>query len=344
MAHLLPALEQNQTLLRNPDGMSTRLPPVSLIHIGLPKTATTFLQTLWMQDPDICLLRDGLLPMILGARQEGLKESPVPNTPGAPPVQFDTPLRPGQKLVLSNEALSNAYINERAPASRIRSFQAHAAARTKALTGKTKVLLVVREPAAWILSIYNQAIKQGGTDSFRQFVRREQDYLQQSLNFRELFLTWKQHYGSANILILPLELLRDKPERFFTELSRFSGLGRSPDIPREQTINPSLKPGHLDVMRQFNKWVELFRQHGPHRGQLPPELEQALTQIRFATRYMLESPEPDLERRLRRYEAGMRVQRPSLDDIPGALLKSIRASNRKQLKKDAFFGYRDLYA
>jgi hypothetical protein len=40
----------------------------------------------------------------------------------------------------------------------------------------------------------------------------------------------------------------------------------------------------------------------------------------------------------------MRVQRPSLDDIPGALLKSIRASNRKQLKKDAFFGYRDLYA
>ncbi len=323
--------------------MNTVLPSVPLIHIGLPKTATTFLQTLWLNDPGICLLKNGLLPLIHAARQDGLKDTPVPRTRHPSAFEFDTPPQAGQKLLASNEALSTAYINRRASASQIQRFQQHAAVAMKALIPKSKVLIVVREPAAWILSIYNQAVKEGGSDTFRQFLNRERDYVLQSLNMRDLFVTWRQHYGNGNILILPLELLRDRLDTFHAELSRFSGIPRSPEITPEQTINPSLKHGHLDVMRQFNKWVELFRRHGRQQMQTPLELEQMLRHIRFATRYMLESPSPDLERRLRLYERGMRLQRPDKTDIPRELLKAIRSNNKKQLKKDTFFGYRDLY-
>ena len=48
--------------------MASTLPPVSLIHIGLPKTATTYLQTLWGEDPRVCLLVNELAAVVGIAR------------------------------------------------------------------------------------------------------------------------------------------------------------------------------------------------------------------------------------------------------------------------------------
>lgn len=323
--------------------MVSPLPPVSLIHIGLPKTATTYLQTRWSKDPNVCLLMHGTMTLIARARELGTERSHPITATSAPPIKYDQPPQPGQKMLISNEALSNAYLNERADQEQIQCFQEQAAAQMKALVPKAKVLITVREPTGWILSIYNQAIKQGGVDTFRQFLKRERDYLERSLNIRELFVTWKQQYGSDNVLILPIELLKDNEAAFFSEIARFSGLPVSPPIDRAGTINPSLKDGHLEVMRQFNKWVRMLVSNGKHKGKLPQDLAQALGTLRFATRYALESPTPEVERRLRLFERGMRVHHNDKQQIPKELLKAIRSKIAKQLKKNDFFGYRDLY-
>jgi len=322
--------------------MQGQIPPVSLIHIGLPKTATTYLQTAWSLDPGVCLVQNGLLPLINDARQRGKELINTNFTPSAAPINFDSQPQHGQKLVFSNEALSSAYLNERASAAQIRTFQELAAARMKSTVAKSKILLVTRSPEKLILSIYNQAVKQGGTDTFRQFVRRERDFIEQALNIRELFNIWKPHYGSGNILILPMELLRDDEPRFYKEIEKFSGVPQ-PRVKAPDSVNTSLQDGHLEVMRQFNKWVQLFSEHGKHGGKLPANIQQALTALRFDVRYALETPTPALDRRLKLLERNMRQPPVDPADLPRDLLKAIRAGNAKQLKKDDFFGYRKLY-
>ncbi len=324
--------------------MNNRLPDVSLIHIGLPKTATTYLQSRWAADPGVCLLKDGLGELIDRARREGRQRQLPVAAPTAPGIAWDQgPPQPGQRLVISNEALSNAFLNERADSEQIACFQQQAAALMRALVPKAKVLIVSRAPEAWVRSIYNQAIKQGGTDRYAQFLRREAEYLARSLDLRELYLCWRRHFGNGNVLILPVELLRDDETRFLREIERFCGLPPSPPLARDKAINPSLRGGPLEIMRQFNKWTRLLIDQGDHRGHLPPELARAVEQIRFATRYALESPTPQLERRLRAIARRMPVPDDTAIRVPKSLLKPVRARLGKHLKKDDFFGYRDLY-
>jgi hypothetical protein len=315
----------------------------ALIHIGLPKTATTYMQTAWHNDPDTCLVRDALLPLIYAAENRekaGVASSLIPQPAQ---INFDTPQMPGQKLVFSNEAISGLYLNRRADKGRIRAFQEHVAAQLKASVPKSKILIVSRSPEKWIKSIYNQAVKQGSGDTFAQFLRRERDYIEQTLNIRELFTVWKQQFGSDNVLVLPMELLQEDEPGFFREIERFSGLP-SPKPVHTRTINPSLQGSHLELMRQFNKWVELFVQHGKHQGKLPDNIRQALDAIRFEVRYDLETPPASLDRRLRLLER--RFARPQGRDdaaIDRGLLKAIRGNFSKYLKKNDFFGYKKLY-
>ncbi|RMG36998.1 MAG: hypothetical protein D6720_03875 [Gammaproteobacteria bacterium] len=323
--------------------MAAKEPP-PLIHIGLPKCASTFLQRCWRADSRISLAYHELAPIIGLARQKGHEGRPPPRALTPPRLTLPPHVPGRQSLVLSHEALSNAYINERADESRIACFQQWAAALTKAAFPKARILIVTREPASWILSIYNQAVKQGGTDTFRQFLRRESTFLERSCDLRELFVIWRQHFGSDQVLMLPVEWLREDQAGFFRALHRFSGVEtRPPPADQAQPVNPSLAEGHLDVMRQFNRWVELLVTHGRHRGSLPDDLAQALSTLRFATRYTLESPTPELNRRLRRIERQMRIQHPDKAMIPKELLKRIRKRNAKHFKKDDFFGYAKHY-
>jgi len=288
----------------------------------------------------VCLVKNGLLQLVNDARQRGKEPTHKHLTPA--PVLLDSQPLPGQKLVLSNEALSGAYLNERASTTQIRAFQELAAAHMKSAVAKSKILIVTRSPEKLILSIYNQAIKQGSTDTFKQFVQRERGFIEQALNIRELFNVWKQHYGSSNILILPMELLQNDEQRFYGEIEQFTGVLTS-QVNRPEIVNRSLQDGHLEIMRHFNKWVKLFTEHGQYGGRLPKNNEQALSFVRFDVRYALESPPPALGRRLKLLERKLRQQTVDSADLPRDLLKAIRASNAKQLKKDDFFGYRELY-
>lgn len=323
--------------------MQTRMPTVSLIHIGLPKTATTFMQNRWAMDSQVCLVRNGTMKLIIDARLRA-KQGAQTNIRLSPAsIHFDNPPESGQKVIFSNEALSSAYVNERATAAEQRAFQELVAQRMKSTVAKSKVLLVTRRPEKIILSLYNQAIKQGGTDTLRQFIQRERDYLEQVLNIRELFNIWKQHYGSGNVMILPMELLRDDEVRFYKAIEKFSGVPSPKDAVPPTRANASLQGGQLELMRQFNKWARLFSAHGRHNGTLPVELEKALATVRYDLRRGLELPTPELNRRLQLLEPRMQQPSVSEDDLPRDLLKSIRAGNAKQLKKDDFFGYRKLY-
>lgn len=149
---------------------------VDLIHIGLIKTASTALQNTWRQNPSVNLSYAGLLPFINAARILG--KGQVSNL-GNININCDKPMQAKQKTILTHEALSTAYFNERASKALIRNFQLTAAKLLGQISSQAKVLIVVRNPAKWIISTYNQCIKQGGTDTFPQFLIRERGFITQ---------------------------------------------------------------------------------------------------------------------------------------------------------------------
>lgn len=311
----------------------------ALVHIGLPKTATTSMQNRWRNDPNIALVHQGLLPAVGKAREIGRNRSG-----GNTPIkwQFDTQPLPGQKIVFSQEALSSAYINERATVDDIQRFQQAAADTIKELMPDSRILIVLRTPDGWIKSIYNQAVKQGGIDSFVQFLVNEREYIEQSLNIVQLKRIWARCYGKKKVLVLPMELFRDNVKKFYECIENFCEIS-SPDLNVHPTSNPSLSPDKLRMMRYFNKWVNMFRDYGLYAKQMPPQIKQALDIIRFAVRYNLESPPPELNRRLRFFEKNLQDCQVGVSLENSALLQKVKKRNAEFLKDNDFFGYKTLY-
>jgi hypothetical protein len=317
-------------------------PNVSLIHIGMHKTASTYMQSLWSHNSAVSLAQNSLNSIVKEGRDNGWKGARM--TPLRTPVKLPLGqlVQPGKKIVLSNENLSGAYFNDDASSEQLHAFREFVAVRMKATIGKSKILIVTRSPEKWIISMYNQTIKTGGTLSFRQFLRKRQDFLRNSCNIRELFNIWKQQYGSDNVLVLPMELLSDDEARFYQLIEQFSGVPACRTTLSDR-VNTSLDPLNLEVMRRLNKFANLFLNHGKYHGKPPADIANAQQAVRMDIRYDLQSPTPALAKRLRRLFPNLKPQAISAASIDKGLVKDIRAANAKFFKKDDFFGYKSLY-
>lgn len=97
-----------------------------------------------------------------------------------------------------------------------------------------KVLLVVREQRAMILSNYMQYLKYGGPHGIDGFLAPQNDARVPGLSPRyweydrlaELYI---DRFGAANLLVLPYEMLRRDPKDFVARICRFAGVQTPPD-------------------------------------------------------------------------------------------------------------------
>lgn len=319
---------------------------VSLLHIGLPKTATTSLQNVWRKHPEVNLTYHGLIPLIEAARCLGKGELVQGN------VQFnyDVEPQPGQKIILSHESLSTAYVNERATVERIRKYQAIAVQLMQQIDPQTRILLVVREPKRWIRSMYNQCVKQGGIDTFPLFLQREKSFILETLNIQSLFSLWSATFGIENIRVLPMELFRDDENLFHQILHNFCGTPTPStlmnDLPKDNRLrNTGFTSKSLNVMRMFNVWVEAFLRSGgqEEKQTISPQLQQSLNVVRFAVRHKLEQPSPLLARLTDTMQNQVTDCQVGDEFIDDNFIQVITKRFADFLKGDEFYGYRTLY-
>lgn len=298
------------------------------------------MQQLWFNDPRICLIHRGMLPIVEKARLEGR------NLQGksSPPLQwqFDQPPRPNQHIVISQEALSMAYINERARKSEIRKFQEIAARLTSQIASESKVLITVRAPDRWIKSAYNQSVKLGSTNTFPQFLETEDDFIMQALNAADLANIWEQFFGENNVLVLPIELMWQNKQTFYDAIFEFSGLP-APELSVTTNANTSLKHDHLKLMRTFNEWVSLFSKHGFYQGNIPPQVNQALKIMSYTVHKSLESPSSALEEQLVDVEKHLPDCKIDTRSIDPDFLNQIKSSYKTFLDQHSFQDFGSLY-
>ncbi|MFC1513069.1 hypothetical protein ACFL5J_01330 [Thermodesulfobacteriota bacterium] len=312
---------------------------VSLIHIGLPKTASTSMQHAWLHSPGVYLVKDDLVSIINLASQCG-------NTGLVGKrfdVRFDLTPPEGAKVIFSNEGLGASYLYGQGGGC-LGDFHQAASIMLAQVAPGAKVLLVLRQPEKWLLSVYNQLVKMGGTYTFPEYQRVKGEVLARSWDLGEVVGAWEERFGCENVFILPMEMLRDNADLFWSEIEAFSGVPLPPlemeSIP-ELDKNKSLNESALKIMREYNKWLELFRQN--KEVVIHQDAQAAFDIVRFEVRYNLQMyPEKIVQ-----------AFQPLAEKLPSCLadeqhfdrdlLVKMKGHVADFFDKTDFYGYREQY-
>lgn len=122
---------------------------------------------------------------------------------------------------------------------------------------QAKILIIIREQKSFIMSAYRQNIRTGGTQYINQYISDKNDpagiFPLDALRYDVLIEQYQSLFGRDNILVLPFELIRKKQDRFFKSIFDFLGIQvDSSCYSNKSSRNVGLKGGSLMLKRQFN--------------------------------------------------------------------------------------------
>ena len=130
--------------------------PFDVIHIGLGKCMSTYLQNTWARDPAIRNIEGRQVAQAVNQAMVNHAQS------GAELPEFDLSFKSADvpNRVLTAEGFTFSFLND-AEMGKFIPLKHRFVART--LAGfAPRVLMVVRDPVAWIASAHAQSINQGG--------------------------------------------------------------------------------------------------------------------------------------------------------------------------------------
>ena len=179
-------------------------------HVTRPKSRAKFGSGVFYRDANGNLLLDGDFDAERARQALGVDRVPA-----------------GRCLVVSHERLSGHPMSNGIDRGSIcdRIYEALPNAR---------ILIVVREQRTMILSSYMQYLKYGGPRSIEGFLAQPNDARSPSLdksywNYDRIAELFIRRFGAANVLVLPYEMLRKTPGDFVARICRFAEL----DPPRQ---------------------------------------------------------------------------------------------------------------
>jgi hypothetical protein len=191
-----------------------------LIHIGLPKTGSTFLKTWFDAHPQLLHVSGGIAGFT-GTR-DLIRFAVYP--PDRHPMYF----------VTSSELFSSAWIGPETYLSRhamfqfeeqgLRQNQARVCTLLHDLFPNARILLVTRGFRNSLRSGYSEYIKNGGSLDFHNFLLEFELQIRIWLDLNTLVNLYETIFGSARVLVLPHELLQKNPQKFFAVLEESLGL------------------------------------------------------------------------------------------------------------------------
>jgi hypothetical protein len=210
-----------------------------LLHIGYGKAGSTFLQKWFRQHPELIsvpLNPDGLCR---GARKT--LEQPLP-----------------KYYVMSDEKLGSWLPHKMLRCEfddtfEIKKYQRRVSEHLHGMFGDSKILIVTRGFQALLRSSYSQYVKTGGDLVYSDFVRKFLPLFEELWDFSYLIELYSRTFGSEHVLVVPYELLRDDPDRFFHAIEARLGLQRF-RIP-DPALNPSLESRQLDCYPMLSRFV-----------------------------------------------------------------------------------------
>jgi hypothetical protein len=203
-----------------------------LIHIGYPKTGSTFLQHWFAAHPQIAYVHGGIAGFrsIYAMIAEAAAGQPDPLWRVTSHEALASPFPDAGK-----RSIDLAQPGEGTPAER----QARACALLADLFPDAYVLIVTRGFRSMILSSYSQYVRVGGTDDLETQVWQGGE---NPWRYDETIAMYRARFGDR-VIILPYEMLARDPGAFRAEMER--RLGVAPFDFADAVVNRSLSPVEL---------------------------------------------------------------------------------------------------
>jgi len=227
-----------------------------LLHVGYHKTGTTLLQKRVFRDAGtgFALVAgvDDLQPVFVDPNPFGFDPAEARRSFGSGIGQAQ---ERGLVPVLSYERLSGSPHAGGYDSKQI-------ADRLAATFPDARVMVVIREQSSMVVSLYKVYVRMGGTASLRQYVdpppqssARAPLFRFDFLEYHRLIGYYQQLFGSEDVLVLPYELLEERPKRFLVRLGEFAAVPTAVTSVRLKPVNVSPSAFALSVKRQANKWL-----------------------------------------------------------------------------------------
>lgn len=228
-----------------------------ILHIGFPKTGTTTLQLgffakhkeiLYLGGPFNDALRKIVEVDILGKDQiefdvDSVKKVLEEEISKRSKNENDKP------VVFSRESISITIDN--------RTDRVVLAERLFNIFGSAKIIIVIRNQFSFLSSKYIETVKGGMYISFSDFLETSWSDFHRSLfpqlKYYEFIDVYNNIFGEENVLVLCYEDLKNAPDKFMTDLSKFIGISNNaPVLPIE---NRGLSKQTLFLRRIMNRIV-----------------------------------------------------------------------------------------
>lgn len=207
------------------------------------------MQNIWLNDKAYSLSWQGNIKYLQSLRDMVAKDNIAQDVPLD--IQPDRPVQQGQKLVISNEGFSSAFLNQRKNQIKIPSFIEYTSRNLGKLANRTSnLLIIVREPISWIKSTYIQSVKEGGRGSAQNFVDKQIQFLKHSMNMEYIVSCYRRYF--KNLLIVPYELLKSNEDLFWNQISETFQV---PVVKTriKENLNPSLDLKRLFILSKLNE-------------------------------------------------------------------------------------------
>lgn len=242
-----------------PSDPPKRDPAPLLIHVGLHKTGTT-----WLQDRVFVSNKLGFHspwgPMASPAVAEFMLVDPLSFDAKATLARIgpdiDASRAKGLIPVLSHEGLSSRPV-------RGTYYAPTVAQRLREVFPSARIVIGVREQNGMILSLYRQFVRNGGVFSLKQFIGTGNEppgwaplCRLDFFHYDRFVRCYQDLFGEGNVLVQPLELLRDDEPRYLKRLLDFAGSRGSPeDLGKAGVSNAGWGGQTLEFFRFFSRFA-----------------------------------------------------------------------------------------
>jgi hypothetical protein len=243
---------------------------IKFIHVGMMKTATTYMQNVWLKDKQFALAHQGLLPVVQYLRQ-ATKESNF-NPRYAMNINVDKQPVATQDVILSSEGLSCAYLTELGEQP-VRKYIGNAAELLGTLNKQTdNIFICVRSPVAWLRSMHSQFINEGQYGDGRRFMACKEQFLRDCLDLEFLVESYQRNFN--NVVVMPFERLKEDEGSFWKTLAESFSIA-VPSV-KVVPVNESVSGIRLPLMSRLNEISHGIRDslsastvyRGPEKGML----------------------------------------------------------------------------
>uniref|UniRef100_A0A486XWA6 Sulfotransferase domain-containing protein n=1 Tax=Rheinheimera sp. BAL341 TaxID=1708203 RepID=A0A486XWA6_9GAMM len=292
--------------------MSDRDAPDIYIHIGYPKTATTWLQNdIFPHHPDFCFISNRYKLTDWGVHLVSANSLSFDADWVRREVFAVSEASGKNKILISWEhLLGDSFFNA--------DHLVTLAERLKLCFPNARIIIYLREQFALLRSLYAQYVQEGGTWSLASFVQLKYPYRvgfdPVYLDYANVIALYKHLFGHDNIYISLYEKLKAQPKDELSALFCWMALPDNEALitTASKSYNVSLSRQSLHVMRFLNCMVPsrfnsfgpvLFRRQPQSRTYLRKWMQEFIDPMivrKIFTRHQLELPQ-SLQERLSSY-------------------------------------------